>query len=147
MPEAWDLSPASRADEDSIDDRIEIRFPDSVLVRRGSYYATSRETRQPGILFGDWYVIEGSGPDSIGREPNSNFDVGHNLTGSQLLGGLTFWEARRVAMALDDADQFISVYLSEMDDDIYWVIDAVVASALMDHYVFPLSTYMESLDE
>ena len=125
------------------DDRIEITFPDRVRVRRGYDYNTAVVAHQHGMRFGDWYVIECTSVDALWDDLDSNFDVGHYPTGLKLISGLTYWEARRVAMAMDDSDPILPVSADDVDADLdwMWVIQAVVASALMDHYVFPLSNY------
>ncbi len=117
---------------------ITVEFPDDVLVRVGNSFRCSKETTQHGCRFGDWYVIQNLGFDAI-ADPDSNFDVGHNPTGLKVIAGLTFWEARRVALAMSDADMQVT-NRALGDPDGGWIVESIIASALMDHYVFPLTT-------
>ncbi len=129
---------------DDAPDRYPVEFPDEVRVRRG-HFTASVVTHQQGLRFGDWYVIECVSDDAV-PDRDSNFDVGHNPTGLCLVHGATFQEARRIALAMDDAD--VDVELDENlnagtpDPDLWQIVEGVVASALMDHYVFPLSNYL-----
>lgn len=131
-----------------MDTDLVVDFPDEVLVRRGVVYTEARLDTQHGILFGDWYVIECLGFESAERDPERNFDVGHNPTGLRLeiAGGLTLWEARRVAMAMDDAGIEISVVdgTKPAINASGYLIEAIVASALMDHYVFSLDRWLDA---
>lgn len=124
------------------DDRIEISLPDCVCVRGGKDYENSIVFNRRGMTFGDWYVIENTSPDAILDNPDSNFDVGHNPTGMKLIGGMAWWDARRIAMAMDDADLVIE--LPPTDADMKEIVDGVIGAALMDHYVFPLINYVPS---
>lgn len=126
-------------------DLVSISFTDVVLVRQDRTLRNSYEVTRPGLAYGDWYVIENRGLDAIFDNPDSNFDVGHNPTGMKLWAGMTFWEAKRIAMAMSDGNIDASIDASDMiseDPDVFYIIEAIIASALMDHYVFPLSNYL-----
>lgn len=128
------------------DERISIDFPDDVLVRRGLDWSTpGRLERSRAARFGDWYVRIGDDPDAFSQNRDTRFTVGHGLTGLKLAWGLTYWEARRVALAMDDADLDIPLCpgeVADQDPDLYQVVEAVIASALMDHYVFPIDRWL-----
>lgn len=90
----------------------------------------------------------GDDPDSFSQVLDTRFTVGHDPTGHKLIFGLTYWEARRVALAMDDADLVIPATLEDLDDpDLYLVVEAIIASALMDHYVFPIDRWLASQSE
>jgi hypothetical protein len=67
------------------------------------------------------------------------FSVGHQDTGFAIVFGIEFREAQRVAQALVDACLDIEQELADPDPDINYIIDAIIGSALMDHYVFPIA--------
>lgn len=110
-----------------------IAFPD-VVPRK----TESETTTAHGIRFGNWYVALNTDPRSWGRDPSENFDVGHMETGMYLIEGLTFWEAVRVARAADDALPASRDDIILMGQDAWCLIEAVIGSALDDHYVFPI---------
>lgn len=120
---------------DTEPDTFEIRFDDAVNVRSSQ----TGFVKHFGVVFGDWYIIEGTtithpnGQMEHARDypPDSRFLVGHNPSGQALIWGLVFWDARRVALALADADPDVNVWTHEE-------LDAILGSALMDHYVFPI---------
>lgn len=99
------------------------------------------------VSFGDWYVVFNT---NIDADPNrdTNFDVGHADSGARLCQGVTFWEGRRIALALDDAGVGVCVIASriyiDLDRSEGWLLEAIIGSALMDHYVFPLEPYLPS---
>jgi hypothetical protein len=128
---------------------VEIRFDDQVNIT-----TEWRRTTGPGLLFGDWYVMDGinvchrssSNPNCFtstvrmqSLPPNSRFMVGHNPTGLAAVNGLEFWDARRIALALADADLEVAIPPRDMDPDFPCLIEAIIASSLMDHYVFPIA--------
>lgn len=125
-------------------DLIDIDLEDRVRVSRGGHDQTAIVSLEHGMIVGDWYVLFCRDSDAIRDNPDSNFVVGHNPTGLKLVWGVTFWEARRVALALVDADPQFSLELGDvdLDPDIILVAEAIVASALMDHYVFPLARHL-----
>ncbi len=126
---------------DAEPDTLEIRFDDAVNIRGqdGMYSAF-------GIVIGDWYVIEGRDMAIPGKivelastlPAHSRFSVGHGVLGKAIARGLEFREAQRIARALDDAGLDIEAEIKDPDSDINHIIDAIIGSALMDHYVFPI---------
>lgn len=125
------------------DERISIDFPDDVLVRRGLASEVGRFERHRAELIGDWYVRLGDDPDSFSQDRDTRFTIGHDPTGLKLAWGLTYWEARRIALAMDDADPVVPALNEYGDDpDLRYVVEAIIASALMDHYVFPICNYL-----
>jgi hypothetical protein len=114
---------------------VDILFEDAVNVRS----CRTGCIKHLGVVFGDWYIIEGTtithtdGSMEHARNypPGSRFLVGHNPSGRALIWGLTFWDARRVALALADADPDVNAWTLEE-------LDAILGSSLMDHYVFPI---------
>ena len=133
-----------------MDEQVTVLLSDRVTVRRGNDPATSwveNRHHRHGQLFGDWYVRVTDGPDAgILSSPEAVFMVGHEPTGYRLIYDLTYWEARRIAMAMQDADLAIPDVGQVPDDpDMVYIVQAIVTSALMDHYVFPLCNYPELL--
>jgi hypothetical protein len=118
-----------------------LELSDRVLVRRGDRLKSSSTHYGAGFVCGAWYVHVNTSFDGVFSNPDSNFDVGYMDTGQKLIGGLTFWEARRVALAMDDSDLTFSLDGSDLDPDTVYVVEAIIASALMDHYVFPIDRY------
>lgn len=117
-------------------DTVEIRFDDVVNAR--SVYDKS-VTPVMGMLFGDWYVNEmtsitagGLVENAADLPPSSRMMVGHNPSGCALIWGLEFWDARRIALAMADAEPDVSAGAGPE-------CEAIIASALMDHYVFPIA--------
>ncbi len=127
---------------DAEPDTFEVRFDDVVNV-------ASPDGMRPnfGIAVGAWYIIEGMGhavPGMIVEHAStlpahSRFSVGHGVLGKAIARGLEFREAQRIARALDDAGLDIEAEIKDPDSDINHIIDAIIGSALMDHYVFPIA--------
>lgn len=139
----------SRTGCTEVDGQIQVFLDDRITVRRGYVVESSRIESGYGQLFGDWYVRVADGPDlNFCTPPDRIFMVGHNPTGQRLLCDLTYWEAVRVALAMQDANPKITPVGEPADDpDIMFVLDSIIASALMDHYVFPLCNYPELMSE
>ncbi len=126
---------------DAEPDTFEVRFDDVVNVcgpnGMRSYF---------GLAVGDWYIIEGMDTAIPGKvvefvsdlPAHSRFSVGHGVLGKAITRGLEFREAQRIARALDDAGLDIEAEIKDPDSDINHIIDAIIGSALMDHYVFPI---------
>lgn len=125
-------------DPEALDLPITVNLTDMVRVH---FVHGMRE--QPGILFGQWYVTT-CNPAQRDRLPiwghgDGGYAVGHHGSGRAAACGLSFWEAYRVARAMGDADPDIGN--GGVDWDVVYLIEAVIGSAMMDHYVFPLSCW------
>jgi hypothetical protein len=131
-------------------DTVEVKFTDQVNVAMQGH----GDRVMPGMLFGDWYVMDGiaivasyqkypnpyTGTVDPSRfPPHSRFMVGHNPSGLAAVAGLEFWDAIRIARAFADADPEIVLDPDDLDPDFGHLTQAIIASALMDHYVFPIT--------
>lgn len=123
------------------DDTIRVEMPDSVRVHQ----ITDGLTRKHGLLLGAWYVRYGDDADSLLHPKESRFIVGNNQTGLRIEPlGWNFHDAKRIALALDDA--FPAFSLETLEEwDCSCIFESVVAAALMEHYVFPIDRYFASL--
>lgn len=119
-----------------MDEAIDIVMPDVVLV-----LTDLGESRRHGISVGTWYVWPPDISPPCGS-PEERWTVGHADTGYAVADALTFWDAMRVARALDDALPGFAV--SDVQFETKFLIDAVIGSALSDHYVFPTDRYLEA---
>lgn len=109
---------------------IEVIFPHRVPVTRKG----RKKKREWGLLIGTrWYIIQNTSEDAE-PDPGNNFDIGSNVSGLKLVGGLSFWEAHRVVLALEDS----GMEEESEDHDLIWIWESIFSSALMDHYVYPI---------
>lgn len=95
-----------------------------------------------GLVLGSYAIHMTMGYTGVGGaivDPNT-WTVTHMPTGSAMgpwCAELGFWDAYRVALALDDSGLCSTDDLSACD--LLWMVEAVIAAALQDHYVFPLA--------
>lgn len=102
----------------------------------------------PAFVFGAWAVHRSiSIKDLILRPSPSAWNVSHVPTGTalaQFVAEPSFWEAIRIARALDDSGLYQTARSVKVADDDYYVLLAVVGAALHDHYVWPLAGQIET---
>lgn len=90
--------------------------------------------------FGSWAVHRATNLFGVRPHPHpESWAVSHVPSGCSvgIAAELTFWDAIRIARALDDTGLFPSADLSEPDG--CWIFEAAIGAALHDHYVWPLS--------
>lgn len=93
-------------------------------------------------VFGDWAVHRSTGLDGIHPHPDPNsWAVSHVPSGREngLAVELEFWDAVRIARALEDACPSLVVSANGIIDvDEFFLFEAAIGAALQDHYVWPL---------
>jgi hypothetical protein len=99
---------------------------------------TGRLVPMAAYQFGAWLVHRSVEVNGARCQPDS-WAVSHDPSGRSigLALELTFWEAIRIAMALDDTGIMVGD-LSEVDSDEIEIFKAAIGAALNDHYVWPL---------
>ena len=115
-------------------EHIAVDLPDDVSVLAACAIYTRK-----GARVGAWYVW----PPDIGhrdRSPDERWTVGHAASGyaAPWDEDLTFWDALRVARALDDAYPDLDLEDPPTTDQ----VEAVVGAAMADHYVFPIARWV-----
>lgn len=99
----------------------------------------SSKTEVDAYVFGSWAVHRAVGVAGIERRPDpDSWAVSHRPTGHSigLALELGFWDAIRIALALDDAGILVTSRL--LDQETSRIFEATIGAALNDQYVWPI---------
>ena len=109
--------------------------PDSTIQIRGKHGLGGAAR---AYLFGAWAVHRSVMVDDKVCDPDS-WAVSHVPTGLSigLALELGFWDAVRIARALDDTGVFTGKDFDEYDDA--FIFESAIGAALHDHYVWPMA--------
>lgn len=95
-----------------------------------------------GIVFGAWAVHPSYRVDGVVQGPDPDaWSVTHMPTGHSMAGLVAeplFWDAVRIARALDDSGIFSDEDIEDgVELELFDILCSVVGAALHDHYVWP----------
>jgi len=99
------------------------------------------------FLFGAWAVHRSPQLVGFARIDPDSWQVSYVPTGQALgiAAEFGFWDAIRIARALEDTELLSSGDLSEIDEDVCCIFEAAVGAALHDHYVWPIYAITEEV--